>query len=495
VRTSYCSAVVLLGVLAFADCAQAGTLVSRTLPAGPHPGSRERNYQVFVPEDLTDQTAAPVVMVLHGCLQNEQNMIDETRFTELAERDGFIAVFPFVTSYPFLPARAQNCWGFFIEQHRHEGLGEPGDLRRILDAVEDEFPVDPERRYVAGLSSGAAMAVVMAVAYSEDIAAAGAVAGLPYGEDACAVANACFSGIAHKPVNAFVEAMQAEQQGAEEQRLVPIMVIHSTNDMTVPIRNAQNIRDSWTAYYDADATPAAIEDCTAEGVPCEHTRFSDQAGRTVVETVFYNGPPSGTTHYWVGDNAGMFADPAGPSASVLLWSFFREHTLAAGRQADIDILPAEVQGTSATVRGTVGAEQDTQQVFVRLEGDAPQAERAAEGTTSFSARFEDLADGQRYTPVVRAVFDDGASETESGPEFAVGEPPDEPVVDTVRGNFQEHILAGRIAVQRPPCVLGLGVCDADFNTLFVRHGLEAFALHSPPGTHRWYLDPANISPP
>ena len=493
-RTSFHRAALLIGVLASASGAHAGTLVSRTLPAGPDPGSRERAYQVFVPDGLSEQTAAPVVMVLHGCLQNEQNMIDETRFTELAERDGFIVAFPFITSHPLLPPRTQNCWGFFIEQHRHEGLGEPADLRRILDAVEDEFPVDPERRYVAGLSSGAAMAVVMAVAYSEDIAAAGAVAGLPYGEDACAVANACFTGIAHKPVSAFVEAMQAEQQSAEERRLVPVMAIHSTNDMTVPIRNAQNLRDSWIAYYDADPTPATTEDCTAEGVSCEHARFTDREGRTVVETVFYNGAPSGTTHYWVGDNGGTFADPDGPSASELLWSFFREHTLAAGTLADIGILPAEVEGTSATVRGTIGSERGIQQVLVRLDGDAPRGERTAEGTTSFSARFENLPDDQRYTPVVRAVLDDGTSQSAAGPEFAVGEPPQEPVVDTVRGNFQEHMLAGRIAVQQPPCVLGLGVCDADFNTLFFRHGFAAFALHNPAGTNRWYSDPANIPP-
>jgi hypothetical protein len=63
---------------------------------------------------------------------------------------------------------------------------------------------------------------IMAVAYSEDIAAAGAVAGLPYGEDACAVAHGFYTGIAHKPWAAFVEAMRAEQQEPEEQRLVPL---------------------------------------------------------------------------------------------------------------------------------------------------------------------------------------------------------------------------------------------------------------------------------
>ena len=56
------------------------------------------------------------------------------------------------------------------------------------------FPIDPDRRYVVGLSSGAAMAVIMAVVYSEDFAAAGSVAGLPYDESECAVSGVCFLG-------------------------------------------------------------------------------------------------------------------------------------------------------------------------------------------------------------------------------------------------------------------------------------------------------------
>ena len=33
-------------------------------------------------------------------------------------------------------------------------------------------------------------------------------------------------------------------------------------------------------------------------------------------------------------------------------------------------------------------------------------------------------------------------------------------------------MAGRIAVQRPPCVAGFGVCDTDFNSLFFQFGLN-----------------------
>ena len=132
-------------------------------------------------------------------------------------------------------------------------------------AVEDEFTVDPDRRYITGLSSGAAMAVVMAVIYSEDFAAAGAVAGLPYDEDACAVANACpLQGIRFKPVNTLVASMTAEQPGTGEQRRVPLMTTHSRNDRTVPFQNAQNMRDVWIARYGA-SSQAEESDCSREG--------------------------------------------------------------------------------------------------------------------------------------------------------------------------------------------------------------------------------------
>jgi len=36
----------------------------------------------------------PLVMVLHGCRQTEVNMINETRFKDLAERDNFIRRLP-----------------------------------------------------------------------------------------------------------------------------------------------------------------------------------------------------------------------------------------------------------------------------------------------------------------------------------------------------------------------------------------------------------------
>jgi poly(hydroxyalkanoate) depolymerase family esterase len=438
--------------------ATAATIVERTLPAADQPGSRARQYSVAVPDDLPPGEPVPVVMVLHGCLQDQDDMIDDTRFIELADRERFVAVFPFITSWDPLEQRRSNCWGFWMEQHQQEDRGEPGDLRRILAAVEADVAIDPERRYVVGLSSGAAMAVVMAVAYSEDIAAAGAVAGLPYGETACAVANAClFGGLHFQGVGDLVAAMTAEQNAMEEQRLVPMMAIHSTNDGTVPFKNGQNIRDVWIARYGA-SIDAEERDCTREGVTCEHSIFRDGAGRTVVETVFYGG-----------------------------WAFFQANPRNAGPAVQISFDPVAPDGQSVTVSGTISSEAEVTEVFVRLDGPAPQPERGADGTGTWSARFEDLPDDQRYRPVVRVELADGSTRSAVGPVFTLGNP-----TISVNALFNEHIIAGRIALQRPPCLPVFGVCDADFNSLFFQFGLSPFSLHATDPAGPWFVDPEQI---
>lgn len=308
--------------VALSSTAFSGELVKKTFRAKSYRGSRDRRYQVYVPDKYTESKPVPMVIVLHGCKQTEQNMIEETGFNGLAERDNFIVVYPFITSYDGF--RAKNCWGFWFDQHIHEGAGEAEDLYQIALAVESQFKVDPERRYITGLSSGGAMSTVMAVTQSEYFAAAGAVAGLPYSETFGFMTPNCFFRGIFRPVHAVISAMGAEQQSPEEKRKVPFMTIHSNNDCVVNNRASHNIRDSWLEYYGAGKSAYETEDCSTEGVSCTHKKYG-LPGRSIVETVFYDGEDNVDTHYWVGDKNGEFANPEGLSASKLLWDFFRRH--------------------------------------------------------------------------------------------------------------------------------------------------------------------------
>jgi poly(hydroxyalkanoate) depolymerase family esterase len=261
-----------------------------------------------------------MVMVLHGCRQTELNMINETRFKDLAERDNFIVVYPFITSYDGL--RDTNCWGFFLDQHIHKGAGEVEDLHQIALEVEAEFKIDPNRRYVTGLSSGAGMSVALAVAQSAYFAAAALSRVYPTLRLHPRSVRLLNPG-SFKPISADAVAMQTGN-GDRKSSVNRDLAIHSRNDCVVNILGSENIRDSWIRRYGLSPTTVATLDCTAQGVACTQTKYGS-AQRSVVETVFYDGKHGdfvgSGSHYLVGDKSGEFADPTGPSASGAMGLF------------------------------------------------------------------------------------------------------------------------------------------------------------------------------
>src|SRR5215475_1564204 len=212
----------LLGASAFA-----GTTESFTLSAKGYAGARARQYKVYLPDGLSGP--APMVMALHGCQQTHDDVLRDWGMTAAADRYGFILVAPFITSYDGL--RNTNCWGFWLDQHRHQGRGEPEDLHQIGLEVEARFSVDPARRYITGLSSGGAMTVVASVTHNEYWAAAASASGLPYGEDAASVSfSGCPGTATFHAVSRVVSDMRAE---INDSYAIPLMVLQNSGDCTV----------------------------------------------------------------------------------------------------------------------------------------------------------------------------------------------------------------------------------------------------------------------
>src|SRR5204863_8137806 len=77
-----------------------------------------------------------------------------------------------------VPAR---CWNWFKDSDHARGRGEPALLAALTRHVVAAYAISPRRIYVAGLSAGAAMAIVLGQAYPELYAAVGAHSGLPHG--------------------------------------------------------------------------------------------------------------------------------------------------------------------------------------------------------------------------------------------------------------------------------------------------------------------------
>src|SRR5690606_15431925 len=196
-----------------------------------------RAYKVYVPAGKPDAPRAMIVM-LHGCTQSADDFAAGTRMNRLADEHGFMVVYPEQAPQ----ANASKCWSWFKPQDQLRGAGEPSLIAGTVREVARSHGADPSRIYVAGLSAGAAMAVVLGETYPELFAGVGAHSGLPYGSahdipSALAAMKGRRSGLPglqDVPVVAGTPRRRAVQA-------VPTIVFHGDRDHTVRPTNAAHI--------------------------------------------------------------------------------------------------------------------------------------------------------------------------------------------------------------------------------------------------------------
>lgn len=137
---------------------------------------RERTYLLRVPLSYTSTTSLPLVVVLHGGGGNAIRMEEMTGFSELAERENFIVVYPNGTGR--LPRRFLTWNSGYIELYASEhDVDDIGFIVALLDRLQELYSIDPDMIFVTGISNGAMMAYRLAAEHSGMFAAAGAVAG------------------------------------------------------------------------------------------------------------------------------------------------------------------------------------------------------------------------------------------------------------------------------------------------------------------------------
>ena len=104
--------------------ATAGTWIAGT-HLGPAGG---RSYDVYLPAGLRRRTAAPLVVLLHGCGQTPAEFADATRFTAAADRNGFLLALP----HQQTRHHPQRCWRWYEAAHQRRGAGEPAVIAGIV---------------------------------------------------------------------------------------------------------------------------------------------------------------------------------------------------------------------------------------------------------------------------------------------------------------------------------------------------------------------------
>jgi polyhydroxybutyrate depolymerase len=161
------------------------------LSAGIHQGSLQRDgltrrYQLYVPHKRVERP--PLLVLLHGSRMTGEGLRRATgyAFDQLADEQGFIAVYP-----DGFKRRWNDCRAGGRYAARKLQLDDVGFIMELVDRLKESAGIDPGRVFLAGYSGGAQLAFRIAIERPERVAGIAAFsANLPTEDNwACTVAS------------------------------------------------------------------------------------------------------------------------------------------------------------------------------------------------------------------------------------------------------------------------------------------------------------------
>ena len=342
-----------------------------------------RSYFVYTPTNYHVGAAVPLVMLLHGSPQSPSDLAYDTQMNQLADQQQFLVVYPQL--YPqhvdLKPGNPNPMLGLniFYEVNQLRGSGAAGSLAGIVQAMvqnTSRWTIDRRRIYVAGISVGAVMVVILGATYPDLFAAIGVHSGSEYqwarlpsppllsqasaagveGQEAVVVEPSSDASLLfhegllrqEEPVRQLFRQLSGSgfgpgpdpiEQGQKAYeamgsfaRMVPTIVFHGTADPIVASINGEQVVRQWlhtnhlashgtfTANFES---PSSIRPGQVPGGR-SYTVFTwkDATGNDVVAYWLVDG----MGHAWSGGSPDRtFTDPQGPSATRAMYEFFMAH--------------------------------------------------------------------------------------------------------------------------------------------------------------------------
>lgn len=280
-----------------------------------HVGSRD--YKLYVPSAYHGQPL-PLIVMLHGCTQNPDDFAVGTGMNSLAEEQPCLVLYPAQHS----GANHSRCWNWFKASDQHREGGEPEIIAGMTRQIIQDYGIDENRVYVAGLSAGGAMATTMANTYPELYAAVGVHSGLAHG-----IAQDLPSALA------AMQGSTGPLAGLNQQKNkpitasnVPAIIFHGDQDTTVHPSNAAQVAAQHLAAKQGANKRLKTQQHSAT-VPHGHAYtcqlYRDSSDQVILEQWTIHG----AGHAWAGGDAlGSYTDPQGPNASREMLRFFLSHS-------------------------------------------------------------------------------------------------------------------------------------------------------------------------
>lgn len=234
--------ILLFTILTF--CAKAQNEIIRIKKFGDNPGNLRLNY--YKPQNA--KTPAPLVVVLHGCTQDADEVARQSGWNKLADQHGFIVLYPeqiFINNM-------ERCFNWFSSRDQKRDKGEPGSVMSMIRYMKNNFSIDTNRIYVTGLSAGGVLTTIMLSVYPEVFDKGAVFAGGPYGA-ARNVFDAYFAMIGMKAKNQEEWKKCVTKQNPFFKGDYPeLAIFHGKKDPVANFNNGRQLAKQWTALHGID---------------------------------------------------------------------------------------------------------------------------------------------------------------------------------------------------------------------------------------------------
>ena len=274
----------------------------------------DRTCWLYIPDRYSSSNnILPLVMIVHGGGRSHgAEFAERTGFLPLAEKEGFIALYPDGIDNQWNDGRGKS----FRKNKDNINIDDVGFLYDLIDYSIKNLKADPDRIYLTGLSNGGMMTLRMGIEHSSKFAAIASV-------------------IANIPVNI---------SSSVPEKPLPVLIMNGTDDPLVPwkggvvtvlgkkygeVLSTEQTVQYWIKHNSCNKNPSVMELPDKDKTDHSTVRVSIYGeGKEDSEVILYE--IKGGGHSFPGSPV-----PDRPSivgyknkditATEIIWEFFKKH--------------------------------------------------------------------------------------------------------------------------------------------------------------------------
>jgi polyhydroxybutyrate depolymerase len=273
----------------------------------------EREYIIHIPKNLTEDS--PLVFIIHGFTGSAEGISAYSGMNSIAEREGFIAVYPQGTK----DINGNTFFNVGYEFHDDSTINDVSFIRELVRSLSQEFNLNRKKAFATGMSNGGDMSYLLACTSSDLFKAVAPVAGV---------------------------LMKGLKDSCELNSLVPVFEIHGTADKISLFEGDLNNEEGWGAYYDLPSTidffaeryqltNKSVKQITSKESGAEYDIFFERHWSDDLEEEVWMYKIEDGRHVWPGIKFNWWDNPLAwyyfgsgnedINASEEVWAFFKKY--------------------------------------------------------------------------------------------------------------------------------------------------------------------------